>query len=383
MNTLKYIVFGLIFMMGCSNQKEQSQENIQTSTLRDRNSVILTPEQVSAIKLRSGHIEKRNIRNVIKANGYLDVPPQNKAVISPMITGYVRKINFLIGDNVNKGQTMAELESMEFVDLQQQYIELNSRIIFLKDEYERQKLLRDEGAVSKKKFLKAQIDYQSTVSVLNGLTSKLNMLGANFQKLDKGAITSRILLKAPIPGSVIKMNTVIGKHIDPSEEIFEIVNPEHLHLELTVYEKDATKVKKGQKVWYKVPNLENQIFEGEVFLVGKDLSEDKRSINVHVHIQEEEAQFNVGMYVNASVVIENSPSNTLPVTAVVIDGMNEFVFKKNEISLGKIEFRKFPISTGLESDGLVELTNMDGLTYEDEIVTDGAFYLLRAFVVGE
>ena len=113
------------------------------------------------------------------------------------------------------------------------------------------------------------------------------------------------------------------------------------------------------------------------------MSEDKRSINVHVHIDEEEAQFNVGMYVNASVVIENSPSNTLPVTAVVIDGMNKYVFKRNEISPGKLEFIKCPIVTGLESDGLVELTNIDGLTLEDDIVIEGAFYLLRAFAVGE
>ncbi len=379
MNNLRYIVFGLIFMMACSNEKEQSQTEVQTSTPKDGNTVVLTPEQVSAIKLRTGHIQKRNLRNVIRANGYLDVPPQNKAVISPMITGYVRKVNFLVGDNVKKGQIMAELESMEFVDLQQRYIELNSRIVFLKDEYDRQKLLRDEGAVSKKKFLMAQVDYQSAVSVFNGLTAKLNMLGTNLKKLNKGAISSRILLKAPISGSVIKMNTVIGKHIDQSEEIFEIVNPEHLHLELNVYEKDATKVKKGQKVWYRVPNLEHQIFEGEVFLVGKDLSSDKRSINVHVHIDEEEGQFAVGMYVNASIVIEDSPSNTLPVTAVVIDGLNEYVFKKNEISPEKIEFSKFSIVTGLESDGLVELTNMAGLTLEDDVVTDGAFYLLRAF----
>ena len=152
---------------------------------------------------------------------------------------------------------------------------------------------------------------------------------------------------------------------------------------MSVYEKDVIKVKKGQKVWYKIPNLKDHIFEGEVFLVGKDLSEDKRSINVHVHIDEDEAQFTVGMYVNASIVIEDAPSYTLPVTAVVVDGTRKYIFKKSEISAERIVFSKFPVFTGLESDGLVELTSMNGLTLADDIVIDGAFYLLNAFTVVE
>ncbi|MCK5104210.1 MAG: efflux RND transporter periplasmic adaptor subunit, partial [Cyclobacteriaceae bacterium] len=146
MNKLRYIIFVLILSMACSNEKEQDQTEVKATTSGSVNSVDLTPGQVSAIKLRLGHIEKRNLTNVIKANGYLDVPPQNNAVISPMITGYVRKINFLVGDNVKKGQTMAELESMDYIDMQQQYIELNARIAFLKEEYDRQKLLREQDA---------------------------------------------------------------------------------------------------------------------------------------------------------------------------------------------------------------------------------------------
>lgn len=383
MNKLRYIIFVLILSMACSNEKEQDQTEVKATTSGSVNSVDLTPGQVSAIKLRLGHIEKRNLTNVIKANGYLDVPPQNNAVISPMITGYVRKINFLVGDNVKKGQTMAELESMDYIDMQQQYIELNARIDFLKEEYDRQKLLREQDAVSKKKYLMAEVDHKIAISTLDGLISKLNLLGVNFNKLNEGKIEPRILLKAPISGSVKKLNTVIGKHVDPSEEIFEIVNPEHLHLELNVYEKDVIKVKKGQKVLYKIPNLKEHIFEGKVFLVGKDLSEDKRSINVHVHIDEDEAQFTVGMYVNASIVIEDTPSYTLPVTAVVVDGTKEYIFKRSEISTERIVFSKFPVITGLESDGLIELTSMDDLTLADDIVIDGAFYLLNAFTEGE
>jgi len=383
MNALKYITLGLAVMVSCTNKQGEDQLVSDNITSQVKNSVVLSSEQISAIKLKSGHIEERNLKHVIRANGYLDVPPQNQAVISPMITGYVKKINFLVGDNVKKGQVMAELESMEFIDLQQQFIELNARMEFLKEDYNRQKLLRDQDAVSKKKFLMAEVDYKTAVSTLDGLKAKLNLLGVDFEKLNQGNIEPRILMRAPISGSVKGMNTLIGRHVDPSEEIFEIVNPEHLHLELSVYEQDVPKVKKGQKVWFKVPNQADSVFEGEVFLVGKNLTENKRSINVHVHIHGDESQFTVGMYANASIVLEDHPSPALPVTAVVVDGSNKYVFKKSEDAKGKIVFEKVPVFTGIESDGLIELTSMKGLSLSDDIVVDGAFYLLNAFTAGE
>ncbi len=378
-NRLTYILIISLFLLACSdNNKEKNLEKVEV-TSSDNNLVILSSEQISALKIKYGHIEKRNLNNVIKANGYLDVPPQNKAVISPMITGYVKKINFLVGSNVKKGQIMAELESMEFIDLQQQFVELSARISFLKEEYERQHILLDGGGASKKSYLLAEVNYKTATSNLMGLKSKLKLLKADFKLLKNGEINSSILIKAPISGSVIKMNTVIGKHVDPSEEMFEIVNPEHLHLELNVYEKDMIKVKEGQKVWFKIPNLKNKIFEGEVFLVGKDLSEDKRSINVHVHIDEEGGQFTVGMYANASIVIDDAPALTLPITAVVMDGVNEYVFKKEESTSEGTTFTKYPIITNAESDGLIEITSIGDLTLSDNIVIDGAFYLLNSF----
>ena len=378
MNIKIYISLGMVLMMACAGEKEQGQVTQKTSAHNDENAIVLSPEQVSAINLEFGKFQQRNMTDVIKANGYLDVPPQNKAVVSPMITGYVGKVNFLIGEYVKKGQVMAELKSMEFIDIQQQYIELQARISYLKEEFDRQKLLREQDAVSKKKYLMAEIDYKTALSTLDGVRAKLSLLGLNFKNLDNGKIESVFLLIAPISGSVTKLNTMIGKHVDPSEEIFEIVNPEHLHLELNVYEKDVVKVKKGQQVFFKISSLTAAIFHGEVFLVGKDLSEDKRSINVHVHINENEAKFVVGMYANASIAIEEVQSSTLPVTAVVVDGNEEIVFIKTETSSGSLSFRKFHVITGIESDGFVEILNKYDLSTGEEIVVDGAFYLLNA-----
>ena len=382
MKNIKYIILIGLLIIGCAKEKGDSQTDVPAQ-ISTANTISLTPQQIETIKLEIGHMDKRNLSNTIQANGYLDVPPQNKAVISPMITGYVRKINFLVGDEIKKGQVMAELESMEFIDLQQKYIELKSQLVFLEDDYNRQKLLRDQDAVSRKKYLMAEVEYNTAVTILNGIQSKLSLLGLNLDKLKQGDIQSRFALRAPISGSVNKLEVAIGQHVNPNEEIYEIVNIDHLHLELSVFERDVIKVKKDQNVRIKISGIDNQEFTGKVFLVGNDLSEDKRSLNGHVHLENEEGPFTVGMYANATIAVSDHQTYTLPTTALVVEDNHEFVFKKVSSSSNGVTFMKVPVRTGIEASGLVEMVEMDELIPEDEIVIKGAFYLLNAFTDGE
>ena len=176
-----------------------------------------------------------------------------------------------------------------------------------------------------------------------------------------------------------KLNVIIGTHVDLADELFEIVDPDHLHLELSVYEKDMSKVKKGQKVLFLLPSLHSGVIEGEVFLVGQDLSEDKRSIKVHIHISGDESIFSVGMYANASIITSDVSTFALPETAIVTAEGQKYVFRKDSNSTQNATYRKVSVTTGKESDGFVELLKMDGLSPNDDIVIDGAFYLLNAF----
>jgi cobalt-zinc-cadmium efflux system membrane fusion protein len=383
MKSTIYVVLSMLIFISCSGEKETNVSNEAAVKNLDAGAITLTKKQSQTINLETGKLNKRSLASEIRVNGYLDVPPQNKAVVSPMITGYVRKVNFLVGDMVRKGQVMAELESMEFIDLQQQYMELKSELVFSKEDFERQKLLKDQDAVSRKKYLMAEVKYKTAQTTLNGLHSKLAMIGLDFNQLENGDIQSAIRLKAPISGSVKRLEVVIGQHIDPSEEIYEIVNNDHLHLELNVYEKDITKVKKGQKVWFTVPSIKNKTFQGEVYLVGQDLTEEKRSIKVHVHINEEDGPFAVGMYANASISTTENDSYTLPVTALVTENDNEYIFKKVKETDEDITFERRQVITGIESNNLVEIIEFDDVTPEDEVVTNGAFYLLNAYTAGE
>ena len=84
-----------------------------------------------------------------------------------------------------------------------------------------------------------------------------------------------------------------------ASELLEIVNTDHIHLELSVFEKDILKIKKDQKIEFKIPESSDKTFDAAVHLVGTSINTD-RTIKVHGHINDEESNnFISGMYIEA------------------------------------------------------------------------------------
>ena len=93
--------------------------------------VELTDEQIKAIGLETGIIEQRNLKSTIKVNGKLMLPPQNQAQVSILIGGIVKTINVTEGTYVKQGQTLATIVNNEVIQLQQDYLENQSQLLYL------------------------------------------------------------------------------------------------------------------------------------------------------------------------------------------------------------------------------------------------------------
>jgi cobalt-zinc-cadmium efflux system membrane fusion protein len=369
----------LFLTFSCSRKAEEAAhvaDNTVSELVPDQ--VLLDPSQMEAIGLTTGSLERRNLTNIVKANGYVEVPPQNMAVISPFVNGYIKEVRGLVGDMVRKGQVVAVLESPDYLQIQQRYIELDARVQYLRDEFNRQQTLMKENAVSKKTYLQAQSEYKTSLSIYNGLIEQLKLLGADFDALQQGIVSPLVLVRSPIGGSISAVNAVIGRHVETQEEIFEVINPDHLHLELSVFEKDILKVRKDQKVIFSVPNMGGQTYTGKVYLVGRNMQDDRRYISVHVHLDDESAPCVVGMYVNASIVVDDASVYAIPVKAVMLQGTQEFVLVERESSGVNKVFEKVNVITGAKDQDYVELKFFDGINPNDKIVTNGAFYMLNA-----
>jgi len=371
---LKNIFLLLIFSIvtSCDSSKQSEKENETTAI--DENLIEITLSQFENSNMELGKATTQVFSEGIKTNGYIDVPPANKAKVSAIIGGYVKKSSLLVGDIVKKGQLLLTIENPDFITIQQNYLEISEQLNYLKSENDRQKTLFEEKITSQKNFLKAQSTYKTALASYNGLAQQLRLMNINPKNVEAGKITSAIAIYAPISGSISTINTSVGEFKNASEVLLEIINDDHKHLELIVFEKDILNVNKSQPISFKVPESSSKTFKAEVHLVGKAIDKN-RTVRVHGHLKNETDPFLVGMYVEAEIITKSSDKMALPINSILEEDGNYYVLILNSKNDSGYQFEKVKINIGLKNEDWAEV--IDSSINEKEILIKGAFLPLE------
>ena len=380
---LFFIVFISVILTACSGNKEETSETTQTTasdiggTTTDE--VSLTGDQYKVAEVELGRVELRNLSNVIKVNGMIDVEPKNVAVVSAPLGGFVKSAGLLPGEVVRKGQVMAIIENPEFIDIQQDYLESKGRMTYLQQELKRQRELQKEEINSLKTLQQISSEYNIMVAKLAGLKQKLALIGINANRVSAGNISRTANLYAPISGYVTESNVSRGKYVLPSDVLFELTNKSDMHLELNVFEKDASKINQGQSIRFALANETDYNRVAKVFLVGQEAGKDG-TISVHCHIEVSNSRDMLpGMYVKAMIATKSADVPALPVAAIVQSEGKDYIFIQTDTANKKITFKMVPVVKILEQDEYVEVALSKNLnTNTGRIVIKGAYSLLAA-----
>jgi len=176
----KVLVFGLL-VTACNSSSPKKENEVKESenVHNEENVVSLTKKQMEAIDLSFIQIEKRNITKGLNVTGMLELAPQDKADISPILGGVVNKLYVFEGDIVKKGQVLLTLSNPDFIQLQQDYVTNLHDLNFKEQEYKRQKRLYEEKVGSGREFQKVTSEFRTSKSIVSSLKVKLKMLGLN------------------------------------------------------------------------------------------------------------------------------------------------------------------------------------------------------------
>jgi cobalt-zinc-cadmium efflux system membrane fusion protein len=219
-----FILICSITVVSCGNGKKEISE---IPTAMD-GLVMVTRAQFDQAGMELGTMQDKEFPTIVKAAGVIDVPPENRSVVSATMGGYIKSLPFLIGDAVTKGQVLMSIENPEFVTLQQDYMEIHGQLDYLKSEYDRQKTMLSENITSQKSFLKAESQYKTAQAKYNGLRMQLVMLNISPEKVEAGDVTSSVTIFSPISGSITQVNVSKGSYVAPATPIIEIVDNDHL-----------------------------------------------------------------------------------------------------------------------------------------------------------
>lgn len=255
-------------------------------------------EPASEVDAASG---ATSVPNEPTFNGILALPPQSRATVTLTMGGSIRSTTLLPGAYVKQGTVLATLENPEFIALQQSYLDSHAQYEFLRTEFLRQQTLAREEASSQKHFQQSKAEYLSMRSRMDAAAAQLALLGVDTTRLLAGGIIPYLDIKAPISGYAADVKMNIGRHFDVGEPLCEIVNKSDMMLRLTAYEKDLANLRAGDRVEFRVNGIEGETFHGVITMVGQQVNNENRSIDVYVRIEGQNPQFRPGMYAMARI----------------------------------------------------------------------------------
>jgi cobalt-zinc-cadmium efflux system membrane fusion protein len=397
-NTLTAFLFlaMMISHSSCGNSKTKVEETETKTDITKKEEGIaeVTPEQMKAVGIEVGSIEQQNLTSVVKASGQLTVPPQNKAVVNALVGGVIRRINVVEGQQVSKGQVVVAIENPDFIRLQQDYLTSKDNIVYLAQEYERQRVLKEADAGIGKVYQQASANYAAEKSKLLTLQKQLQQIHINPSQVRRGNLITQVPVLAPISGTVGKITLSIGTFTDASSPIMEIVNNSVIYCDLQVFEKDIPKVRTAQTVNFTLTNQKDKHVSGRVTGINKSFDAANKSVVVHA-VLNNVAPLNLiaGQYVSGLIETGKQLVSAVPKDAIVKANDKSYIFvfegiekepikrdaddkeaNKNEF-VEKHRFKMIEVVTGVEELGYVEIKLLEELKPNTKIVTKGAFYL--------
>lgn len=385
----RFILSCLVFFVaGCAGKGESademdgranSPETARSAPAPDQ--ITITAEQLKAMNLQLGAAAQTTVSDEVKTTGTVDVPPQYMASVSPLINGVIKSVNVLPGQRVGKGATLATLQSLDYIQMQQDYLQAVSQLTYQQAELQRQKTLNAEDVGATKRLQQAQADYGSNLALVSSLALKLQTLGTSVEALKGGKLSPVMRITSPVAGYVTASNTHLGQQVATADVLFEVMNQEHKHLELSVFENDAFKIKNGQTILLNDSKLGAETVRGRVYLVGKAFAGDARTITIHGHVDNErqEARLIPGMFLNARILTGSRTATTLPEDAVVRTGQSGFVY----VPTGQARtYRRVPVKLGQAEQGRLEVIPQTP-TDLTKVVVKGAYLLEAQLTKGE
>ncbi|GEM_PF-677680 len=372
MKKISYIIIVGIFF-ACNNDAKNNTDQHLDKDHSHHETIVLNAKQLSVNEYEIGKPSFESFGKGIKTTGIVDLPPSNRHIVSNYLPGYAKKINVIVGDHVKKGQVLAIIEDPAILELQEKYAKAESKREYLEQEYQRRSKLFDEKIVSKKDFLEAKSDFKSIEAEANSLKEQLLLINLSPKRVLDGKLSRNYPIHAPANGIISSVNITTGEWVGNNKPLLSIVDPEHIHLELQVFEQDIKDVKPGQQINFGLHGNVERPFKAHIYLVGAEVKSDRRVI-VHAHPDSLLTNLTIGAYVDGIIKLTADTLLALPNTAVTTLGEKTYALRVVDSKNGGFHFEKIPIQIIRQND---EFVAIDQKWKTDEFLLNGVFDLVK------
>lgn len=415
-NILIAAILMIAILAGCGSKEKNGEEATATVAPAKEGSggegqeheegsstiATITAEQMKAVGITLGSFESKNLTAAIKANGKLRVPNNNKANATSLYGGVIKTLKVQLGDYVRKGQVIATIENPQFIQLQEEFLTVASRITLAEQEMQRQKDLNEGNAGALRNLQNASTELNTLRTRRASLYRQVQLMGINPSSVSASNLRAALVVTSPVSGTVSAEFAKIGSYVDVSSPVVEIVDNSLLHLDLQVFEKDLPSIKVGQIVNFTLTNNATNTYTAKVFNIGSSFENESKTVAVHCTVTGNKTGLIDGMNITGMVSVENVSSATVPNEAIVeADGKN-YIFiqtskspeaegkeegaghehkegeqghKEEKAAGSEMNFEKIEVAKGVSELGYTAVTPVSLVPPGAKLVTKGAFFI--------
>lgn len=366
-------------------QEHAHQESEKAESAHDENgeeheaeeSLSLTAEQMQQHRVKLAQVALGEVNQVQTFPAKLVVNTDRQAHVSPSFAGRVESVYVELGQQVKRGQALANLLVPDLVDQQANLQIAQTNLELAKQDYERERSLWSQGISAKQDYQRAYNAYRQAQIQVQAARSRLTAFGAGSNS------SGRYTLTAPINGVISNKDIVIGENVQLADQLFTIDQLDQLWLEFVLPTMANINVQPNQQIRFKSLQTGN-LFNAQVQSLTTEADAQTGRLQVRAKVLSNATELRPNLMVNVELQA-GSKQSAMRVNAQAIQQVEGkdtvFVAKANQKK--GFDFVAVPVQVGQRTqDGQwVEITQ--GLTAGQSYVAEGSFLLKSELEKGE
>ena len=239
----------------------------------------------------------------------------NQKMIPSRYMGYVKRVNFEVGDKVYREDILFELESAEFDILEAQAdLALAQARLMLDSFSTRSRILekdKDDLKRNRKNFSEQNFRYRLTE--LDELADEADktveamqvMVEQTSEKVKQFAtIAGYLKIQAPNDGILVDKRIRVGDMVGPGMLTMVIVDLDHLEIQAEVAESDLKYIKRDKPVSIEIPSLDFQS-TGYIKAIVPSANPMAHTFKIRIHFEKTNDMIFPGMYAKVRLSLKN------------------------------------------------------------------------------
>lgn len=364
-----YLLLTISAMMcGCKGGVQENEAKGEGAVYIEGDTIVVVENSNLTGKLGTEEVSTRPYAVNIRTTGAVSAIPTQYAEVATPLPGRVVKSHIRIGQSVKVGSPLFDVSSSDYSEIAKTYLQSKSEMQQAERTYERIKDLFENHVASSKELDEAQTAYNIAREEFNHSVAMAHEYQLNTSNLEVGRAMT---VRSPVQGKVLKNEIVIGEYLKEDTEAKVIVaDLGKVWVKANISEKDASLVGEVKTVDITTMAKSDSVIHGKIVYVGEMLDPETRTLQLIIECENKQLSLLPNMYAEVVLYTEAAERIIIPKKAVLQDAKGRYVLRKT----GDNKYCRTYVTVRTSSEA--DLIVTEGLNVGDEIVTEGAFYLI-------